>query len=242
MTGNNEPKLAVLIDGDNIPAKYAEAIFEEAATFGEISMRRVYGDFSDNRLGKWNEKQVSLGIVAQHVPSNSTGKNATDIALVIDAIDFLHSGRYEGFFIVSSDGDFTRLAHRIREEGKDVYGIGEEKAPAAFRNACKRFIFVDNLISATENGTSVSSLPNTGLKKTKKPINHANQLIENTMRDEDADGEGVNLGYLGQALVKRYPDFDFRSYGEKNLKSLMLATGKYEVTSEGGNLLVKRKV
>ena len=144
------PRLAVLIDADNVPAGYAEAIFDEIASLGEASVRRIYGDWSATRLAAWARKVAALGLVADQQFSNTKGKNASDIGLVIAAMDFLHSGLFDGFVLVSSDSDFTRLAARIREQGLDVYGIGEKKTPEAFRMACKRFIYVENLGSDAE--------------------------------------------------------------------------------------------
>ena len=150
MAEDRAPRLAVLIDADNVPAGYAEAIFEEIAGLGEASVRRIYGDWSAQRLGGWARKVAALGLVADQQFSNTKGKNASDIGLVIAAIDFLHSGLFDGFVLVSSDSDFTRLAARIREQGLDVYGIGEKKTPEAFRMACKRFIYVENLSARDE--------------------------------------------------------------------------------------------
>ncbi|MEM8556153.1 MAG: NYN domain-containing protein, partial [Pseudomonadota bacterium] len=137
--------LAVLIDADNVPASYAEAIFDEIASLGEASIRRIYGDFAREGLKQWSKKLAQLAIVPIQAPSNTRGKNASDISLVIDAMDILHQGIFHGFVLVSSDSDFTRLASRIREQGLDVYGMGEQKTPEAFRMACKRFIYVENL-------------------------------------------------------------------------------------------------
>ena len=127
------PRLCVLIDADNVPSGYAEAIFEEIASLGEASVRRIYGDWSAQRLAGWAKQVAALGLVADQQFSNTKGKNASDIGLVIAAMDFLHSGLFDGFVLVSSDSDFTRLAARIREQGLDVYGIGEKKTPEAFR-------------------------------------------------------------------------------------------------------------
>jgi hypothetical protein len=159
------PLLAVLIDADNISAKYAEAMFDEIASLGEASIRRIYGDFAGGGPQGWTkDKLANLAIVPHQQFANTTGKNASDIALVIDAMDILHSGRFDGFVLISSDSDFTRLASRIREQGLDVYGMGMRKTPAAFVKACKRFIYVENLV------------PSSG---TKKPP-------EKTARTEDA--------------------------------------------------------
>jgi hypothetical protein len=143
--------LAVLIDADNTSPQWAEAIFEEIASLGEASVRRIYGDFSSNYLKGWADKLATLALVPHQQFANTTGKNSSDIALVIDAMDILHSGRFDGFVLISSDSDFTRLASRIREQGVDVYGIGQQKTPAAFRNACKRFIYVENLARTWSN-------------------------------------------------------------------------------------------
>jgi hypothetical protein len=144
------PLLAVLIDADNISAKYAEAMFDEIASLGEASIRRIYGDFAGGGPQGWTkDKLANLAIVPHQQFANTTGKNASDIALVIDAMDILHSGRFDGFVLISSDSDFTRLASRIREQGLDVYGMGMRKTPAAFVKACKRFIYVENLVPAS---------------------------------------------------------------------------------------------
>ena len=145
----DRPLLAVLIDADNTSPKHAHAIFDEIASFGEASVRRCYGDFSSQQMAGWNRVQAEHGLVPLHSPANTVGKNSSDISLVIDAMDLLHTGRFSGFVLVSSDSDFTRLASRIREQGLDVYGIGQKKTPDAFRKACKRFIFLENLGGAT---------------------------------------------------------------------------------------------
>ena len=144
MPANSTSKsLAVLIDADNTSRRYAQAIFDEIVTLGEANVRRIYGDFSESRLDGWDDAIQSLAILQHQQRSNSRGKNASDIALVIDAMDLMHKGRLDGFCLVSSDSDFTRLAQRLREEGIEVYGFGEKKTPEAFRNACNRFIYVE---------------------------------------------------------------------------------------------------
>ena len=140
------PRLAVLIDADNASARIVAGLFEEIARIGEASVRRIYGDFSGTRSKAWADVLQTHGIQPQQTFAYTTGKNASDIALVIDAMDLLHSGRFDGFCLVSSDSDFTRLAARIREEGVDVYGFGEQKTPASFRQACRRFIYTENLL------------------------------------------------------------------------------------------------
>ena len=146
MERTDEPRLAVLIDADNTAPKWAEAVFEEIATLGEASVRRIYGDFSGPHLRSWEKKLAGLAIIPHQQFAYTKGKNSSDIALVIDAMDLMHTGRFDGFVLVSSDSDFARLASRLREQGLQVYGIGKTNTPEAFRKACKRFIFVENLI------------------------------------------------------------------------------------------------
>lgn len=158
MERNDEPRLAVLIDADNTAAQWADAIFEEIATLGEANVRRIYGDFSGPHLRGWEKKLASLAVIPHQQFAYTKGKNSSDIALVIDAMDLMHSGRFDGFVLVSSDSDFTRLAGRLREQGLQVFGIGRRNTPEAFRKACKRFIFVENLLGDgdTLQGTAAS--------------------------------------------------------------------------------------
>ena len=139
-------RFAVLIDADNTSPRIVDGLFEEIARFGEASVRRIYGDFSSPRLKSWTEVLQKHAIDPYQQFAYTSGKNASDIALVIDAMDLLHSGRFDGFCLVSSDSDFTRLASRLREEGADVYGFGAQKTPESFRQACRRFIYTENLV------------------------------------------------------------------------------------------------
>ena len=138
---------AVLIDADNILAIHASDILKEAARFGELALRRVYGDWASTKLNQWRNATRELGMVARQQTVNISGKNASDIGLVIDAMDLLHTGRFDGFVLVSSDSDFTALANRLREQGLDVIGIGEDKTPQSLRKAYNRFILIENIIS-----------------------------------------------------------------------------------------------
>ena len=241
------PRLCVLIDADNVPASYAEPIFQEISGLGEASVRRIYGDWSSSRLAAWAKKVNTLGMVADQQFSNTKGKNASDIGLVIAAMDFLHSGLFDGFVLVSSDSDFTRLASRIREQGLDVYGIGEKKTPEAFRNACKRFIYAENL--GDESGASdaapspegsVTTTPSPA--STKLPPNKAIPLIAAAMKRIGLEEEWYSLGQLGQFIQQANPDFDTRTYGSAKLSDLLRKTGRYEVKQgEGNHLLVRDK-
>lgn len=238
------PRLCVLIDADNVPAHYAEAIFDEIASLGEASVRRIYGDWSAQRLNKWAEKVAALGLVADQQFANTRGKNASDIGLVISAMDFLHSGLFDGFVLVSSDSDFTRLAARIREQGLDVYGIGEKKTPEAFRMACKRFIYVENLGDdegpepVAEHPGGRAETPRSAEERSgrgKEPPKRAIPLIVAAMRAIDQEGEWFSLGQIGQLITQANPDFDTRSYGAAKLSDLIRKTGRFELKQGTGN-------
>ncbi|MCC5986656.1 MAG: NYN domain-containing protein [Pararhodobacter sp.] len=227
------PLLAVLIDADNSSPKWAEAIFEEIASLGEASVRRVYGDFSRQQMAGWHDMIPALGLVPHHQPANTVGKNASDIALVIDAMDLMHSNRFDGFVLISSDSDFTRLASRIREQGLDVYGIGQRKTPAAFRMACKRFIFVENLTGEPEPETRDAP-------RRDKPAD-AVPLILAAMQAIDKDQEWFALGPLGQTITANHPDFDSRTYGCAKLSDLVRKAGEFEIRTTGNQIEARHK-
>src|SRR5947199_10818502 len=150
-------RFAILIGADNTSPKIVAGLFEEIAKFGEASSRRIYGDFSSPRSKGWADVLQKYAIDPYQQFAYTTGKNASDIALVIDAMDLLHSGRFDGFCLVSSDSDFTRLASRLREQGADVYGFGEQKTPESFRQACRRFVYTENLLAGTANSKDADS-------------------------------------------------------------------------------------
>lgn len=230
------PLLAVLIDADNTSPKFTQAIFDEIATLGEASVRRCYGDFSSQQMAGWSRVQAEFGLVPHHQPANTVGKNASDIALVIDAMDLLHSGRFDGFVLVSSDSDFTRLASRVREQGLDVYGMGQMKTPEAFRKACKRFIFLENLGGAAEPTETASSKP-----PAKKSLNQARDLILKAMDAIDQEDDWYALGPLGQFISAANPDFDTRSYGKRKLSDLVTSLKILETKrGESNQILVRR--
>lgn len=240
MSNPRAPRLCVLIDADNVPAHYAEAIFDEIASLGEASVRRIYGDWSATRLNKWAEKVAALGLVADQQFANTKGKNASDIGLVIAAMDFLHSDLFDGFVLVSSDSDFTRLAARVREQGLDVYGIGEVKTPEAFRMACKRFIYVENLGQQDAPSPTVPTSAPTGGAPQKQQAASAIPLIVAAMRAIDPEGEWYSLGEIGQFITQKNPDFDVRSYGAAKLSDLIRKTGRFEMKQGPGNLWLAR--
>ncbi|MBC7153216.1 MAG: NYN domain-containing protein [Rhodobacteraceae bacterium] len=229
------PLLAVLVDADNSSPVWAEAIFEEIASLGEASVRRIYGDFSRPAMKGWSDRLAALALVPHHQPANTVGKNASDIALVIDAMDLLHSGRFDGFVLISSDSDFTRLASRIREQGLDVYGIGQQKTPEAFRKACKRFIFVENILTETDVDPREPAA-----KPAKLTPSSAVPLIKAAMKAIGGEDEWYSLGQLGQFISAANPDFDSRNYGCSKLSDLLARAGPFEIKKGAGNHVLAR--
>lgn len=233
MPETRPPRLAVLIDADNTSAKIVDGLFEEIATLGEASVRRIYGDFSSPRLKSWADVLPKYAILATQQFANTTGKNSSDIALVIEAMDLLHSGRFDGFCLVSSDSDFTRLAQRIREEGVDVFGFGEQKTPESFRQACRRFIYTENLgLHAAEVARPDRKL---------QPIGKAKTMIERVLAEMGAEGDWQSLGGVGSQLLNLAPDFDSRNYGFGKLSELVGKIDSLEVSSEGGQKRIRKK-
>lgn len=223
--------LAVLIDADNVPARFAEAILKEITAYGEPALRRVYGDWSSQRLGPWKTKVQELGLVAHQESANTKGKNASDIGLVIDAMDLLHTGRFDGFVLVSSDSDFTSLANRIREQGLAVIGIGEGKTPESLRNVCSRFVMIENIVEEPEKAEKKSG---------KRDPKDALPLIFKAMEKIDQDGEWYQLGVVGQTIQADNRDFDTRSYGRSKLSDLVRDTKRFDMKREGNHIYLRR--
>jgi len=245
MPDTRRPLLAVLIDADNTSPRHAGAIFDEIASLGEASVRRCYGDFSSTQMSGWNKVQAEHGMVPHHSPANTVGKNSSDISLVIDAMDILHTGRFDGFVLVSSDSDFTRLASRIREQGLDVYGIGQQKTPEAFRKACKRFIFLENLgVPAAASAETRPAQPEEkpAPKPGHAPLSEARDLILRAMDAIDPEDEWVALGPLGQYITSANPDFDTRTYGKKKLSDLVQELKVFETKRGAANQLLVRRI
>jgi uncharacterized LabA/DUF88 family protein len=222
------PRLAILIDADNTSARIAPGLFEEIAKIGEASVRRIYGDFSGTRLKAWADILSTHAIMPYQNFAYTTGKNASDIALVIDAMDLLHSGRFDGFCLVSSDSDFTRLAARIREQGIDVYGFGEQKTPESFVRACRRFVYTENLRPA-DPASLPGGLPASQAKPALQPLSAAAKLIKTAVAQLDDKDGWVLLGGVGTRLAALASDFDPRSYGKTKLLDLVEATGAFEI-------------
>jgi len=232
MTDRDRPLLAVLIDADNMSAKHAAKIMREVASIGEPALRRVYGDWSNPSLKGWKEPIQTLGLVAHQETANSTRKNATDIGLVIHAMDILHTGRFDAFVIVSSDADFTALVNRLREDGKTVIGIGEQKTNEVLRNVYNRFILVENIPDP--------DAPQTPQKSTAE-ASRALPLFREAIEKIDSEDEWLNLGQVGQAIQARHPDFDSRTYGFAKLSGLVSALSALETRKDGNRLVIRIK-
>jgi uncharacterized LabA/DUF88 family protein len=238
-TETRTPRLAVLIDADNTSPKIASGLFEEIAKIGEASVRRIYGDFSGTRLKSWADILATYAIMPYQNFAYTTGKNASDIALVIDAMDLLHSGRFDGFCLVSSDSDFTRLAARIREQGLDVYGFGAQKTPESFRKACRRFFYTENLLPTGSTGRvrEKSAAGPTVIK----PAGESISLIRTAIEHLNGDDGWVPLAAVGKQLTRLSPDFDSRTYGHAKLSDLVKKANAFELRESRGGADIRNK-
>jgi uncharacterized LabA/DUF88 family protein len=226
-------RLAVLIDADNARPSIVEALLAEVAKYGTAHVKRAYGDWTGTNLKGWKDQLLSQSIQPIQQFAYTTGKNATDAAMVIDAMDLLYSNRFDGFCIVSSDSDFTRLAARLRESGLTVYGFGERKTPKPFVAACDKFIYVENLsrpedavVSADVAPVSKKGLPGAQLKGDAALVTLLRGAVDAA---SDEDGWAV-LGTVGQIITKQRPDFDSRTYGYGKLSDLITATQLFDTS------------
>ena len=217
------PKLAVLIDADNAQPSIIDALLAEIAKYGTASVKRIYGDWTLPQLKGWKEVLLTHSIQPIQQFGYTTGKNATDSAMIIDAMDLLYTGKFDGFCIVSSDSDFTRLASRIRESGVNVYGFGERKTPKPFVSACDKFIYTENL-----RKDAAAEQPEVDVTKARKLIAQLRDAVE----DAADDSGWANLGTVGQLIANKHPDFDPRTYGFKKLGELIRATEAFEFKDE----------
>ena len=231
--------VAVLIDADNVSPGWIEDVLEEAGKLGVLALKRVYGDFSRHEKA-WRELCARFAIHPIQQFPNTKGKNASDIALVIDAMDMLHSGRYHNFCLVSSDSDFSRLATRLREDGLEVWGFGEEKTPTAFVNACSKFVYVEVLAMA--DSAKADEAPAKGEDNARSgdkapPAARVLRPLDKKLRAQfqkgiesmDDDEGWADLGGVGSLLGQWMPDFDPRNYGFAKLSDLVLKSGWFEV-------------
>ena len=230
-------KLAVLIDADNISPKYVKVILDEAASFGVSAVKRIYGDWSDQRLKSWKDALLNNSIIPMQQYSYTTGKNATDSAMIIDAMDLLYSGNLDGFCIVSSDSDFTRLAARLREAGKLVIGMGESKTLGPFVKACDQFKYLDLILGHQAEETGAPTATDTAEAAAMAQAGDDTAINRDSvgklvrgMIDEMDDGTGwVRTSRVGDQLIKRYPDFDVRNFGSKSLNKFLASFPEMEV-------------
>jgi len=223
-------KLAVLIDGDNIPSAYVKEMMEEIAKYGNPTIKRIYGDWTNPKLSKWKSMLLDNAITPIQQYGYTTGKNATDSAMIIDAMDILYSEKVNGFCLVSSDSDFTRLATRLREAGMQVFGIGEKKTPEPFIVACDKFIYIEILKNQSEENESETNKSKTSQKESVDKITpKVIKLIATTISDLEDDDGWAFLGDVGNLLQKKQPNFDSRNYGYQKLTPLIKSIKNFEI-------------
>ncbi len=239
-------KLAVLIDADNVSARLVEPLLKEIARYGSARVKKIYGDWTNQALKSWKSVVNDFALQPIQQFSYTTGKNSTDSALIIDAMDLLYSNKFDGFCIVSSDSDFTRLASRIRESGLAVYGFGEAKTPKAFVSACDKFIYTE-ILETLEETKKNSKEVNTRKTKLSKQLEEPSvgskssfpeeilTLLKNVYENISGDNGWAFLAELGSQIQTVSPSFDSRNYGYKKLSELIKATGLFEVK------IIKRK-
>ena len=242
----NEARYAVLIDADNVSEKYIKIILDEIANSGIATYKRIYGDWTSQRMTSWKSVLLENSIVPMQQYSYTTGKNATDAAMIIDAMDILYSGTVDGFCIVSSDSDFTRLVARLRESGMRVIGMGESKTPQPFISACNQFKYLDMLLAqrqeeaAAEAAKTAKSTSRSarGGRKTKEQqdlekkrasdLNRVRKTIDAILEKFSDEDGWVFSGKLGDQLSKRLPDFDVRNFGYNKFTAFIKSLGNYE--------------
>lgn len=242
---SSERRFALLIDADNVSSKYIKPITDELSNYGTVTYKRIYGDWTLTLHAKWKDALLENSITPIQQFGYTQGKNATDSAMIIDAMDILYTRSVEGFCIVSSDSDFTRLASRIRESGLTVIGMGEKKTPTPFRKACDIFTTLELLLGDSKGSRSKSrpdqnsaaASPSTGLT-----IDELEQAVVNIITDNQNNGKSTGLGEVGSRLLKRYPDFDVRSYGTNLLSKLLDEFASVQITKEGSSVTVELAV
>lgn len=219
------PKLAVLIDADNAQPAVVEGLLAEIAKYGTATVKRIYGDWTGPQLKGWKEALLKHAIQPIQQFRYTTGKNATDSALIIDAMDLLYAGKLGGFCIVSSDSDFTRLAARLREAGLLVYGFGERKTPAPFVSACDKFIYTEILVDKDGEDEAAGPRTSAQLKQDGRLV----ALLRQAVEASSDDAGWSQLGTVGSTIAKQAPEFDARNYGFRKLGELIAATELFDV-------------
>lgn len=225
---NKETKLAVLIDGDNIPSRYIKEMMEEIAKYGTPTIKRIYGDWTNPRVSKWKDLLLENAITPVQQYGYTAGKNATDSAMIIDAMDILYSDKVDGFCLVSSDSDFTKLATRLREAGLLVYGIGEKKTPNPFIVACDKFIYLEILGDGDDEDKTRA-----GGKATKKQVDKITPQVLRQLKNSVADAADEDgwafMGDVGKLILKKQPNFDSRNFGFEKLTPLFASLKEFEI-------------
>ncbi len=221
--------LAVLIDGDNIPSAHVKEMMEEIAKYGNPTIKRIYGDWTNPRLSKWKNLLLENAITPIQQYGYTKGKNATDSAMIIDAMDILYSGKVSGFCIVSSDSDFTRLATRLREAGMLVLGMGEKKTPEPFIVACDKFIYVEILKSRSDDKKEEKQPGEEDKSSVDKITSRDIRLIKASISDLSDDDGWAFLGDVGSLIQKKQPNFDSRNFGFLKLTPLIKSIGEFEI-------------
>jgi uncharacterized LabA/DUF88 family protein len=218
-------RLAVLIDADNTQPSIVEGLLAEVAKYGTSSVKRIYGDWTSTALRGWKEVLLEHSIQPIQQFGYTKGKNATDSAMIIDAMDLLYTGKFNGFCLVSSDSDFTRLASRIRESGLLVYGFGEKKTPAAFVSACDKFIYTEVLRAKINENEPIAKKSMAELKQDTKLV----RLLRNAVESSSDESGWAHLATTGSTIAKQSPEFDPRNYGYGKLRELMVATKLFDL-------------
>jgi uncharacterized protein (TIGR00288 family) len=219
-------KIAVLIDGDNIPSKYISEMMEEITKYGTPTIKRIYGDWTKPHLSKWKTVLLENAISPMQQYGYTVGKNATDSAMIIDAMDILYSGKVDAFCLVSSDSDFTKLATRLRETGMQVYGIGEKKTPNPFIVACDKFIYLEILKNSKEDINDKNKPKKDNLYNITPDVI---RLLKNSVADAADEVGWAFLGDVGSLIIKKQPDFDARNFGFEKLTPLFKSLNQFEL-------------
>jgi uncharacterized LabA/DUF88 family protein len=225
MTNEQAQKLAVLIDADNAQPSIIEGLLAEIAKYGTASVKRIYGDWTGPHLKSWKDVLLLYSIQPIQQFRYTVGKNSTDAAMIIDAMDLLYTNKFDGFCIVSSDSDFTKLASRIREAGLVVYGFGEKKTPEPFVSACDKFIYTEVLITKEDDHLSIIRKSTIDLKQDTKLVN----LLRNAVEASSDESGWSHLAPVGSNIAKQAPDFDPRNYGYTKLGELVAATKLFDI-------------
>ncbi len=238
-----EKRLALLIDAENTSSKYIDAIISELKKYGVITYQRMYGDFTNPALADWHKKALNHAIVPIQQPRYSSGKNASDIMLVIDAMDILYQDKTDGFCIVTSDSDFTRLVNRLREEGMLVIGMGKSDASKTFIAACNEYKFLDKIMDEDEKDTAkTKSKKETVHDKSTSitPLGDIKSAINELIQQSENNGEHANLGSTKSNLQRLFPDFDERNYGYSSMRKFITEATKFDTMQKGSTIYILR--